>query len=91
MAQVVVPETYHYQDAYDAIAVEKAAQQLRVLERHADEMAEAAALAREVRIAAIVHHRAIIRAWSKWVQRQHGLRVRNPAPGTGWHEVHRGD
>ena len=90
-AQIVIPETYHYQDAYDAIAKERARRDLLLLERHADELARMAALAQEVRIAASAHHRAVIRAWSVWVQRQHGMRVRNHAPGTGWHEVNRGD
>lgn len=63
---------------------------LRLLERHADDLAEMAALAQEVRIAAKARHEAIIRAWSVWVQRQHGMRPRDHRPGTGWHEVNRG-
>ena len=86
-AQVVEPGPEHYAAAYDSLAMEKALERLRAMDR-AD--AEVAKLMRKIR--AILaegerRDRALLNAWATEVRRRNGVLGANP--GTGWHEVHR--
>ena len=88
-AQGIEPSTAHYAAAYDAIATQRARDQLLAAERRAEEDRRALAALRAQIDARDQNRDRVVDAWAAIVRARAGLPPAALRPGNGYHRVDR--
>lgn len=90
-AQIVTPDASHYARALDSLAMQQAHREVAAANAASQALNARIALQLERIVSARAHQDRIVELWAEYVQLRSDVRRGSHRPGTGYHEIHRGE